>query len=87
MANTRQATKRARQNETRRQHNASQLSEMRTAIKNTLKEITAANKEAAAAAFKNATVLLDQVASRKMIHQNKAARIKSRLHKKLKSIA
>lgn len=87
MANSPQARKRARQNQKRTLHNASQRSEVRTAIKNTLKSIKSNDKKAAETAFKHAVVMIDRAAGRHVIHQNKAARLKSRLHKKLKESA
>ncbi len=87
MANTRQAAKRARQNEKRRLHNTSQHTRVRTAIKSTIKAINSNSKDAAETAFKQATKLVDKIAQRRIISANKAARIKSRLSKKIKSIA
>lgn len=84
MANSAQARKRARQNEKRRLHNASQRSEMRTAIKKTLKSIENNNKESAQTDFNEATVQIDRLAGRGLIHPNKAARLKSRLNKRLR---
>lgn len=84
MANSPQARKRARQNVKRELHNASQRSAMRTAIKKTLKSIENKDKEAAQAQFKNAVVQIDRLAGRNLIHPNKAARLKSRLNKRLR---
>ena len=79
MANTVQARKRARQAEDRRQRNAGRRSEMRTEIKKVIKAIEAGDKAAAADAFKSAVPLLDSLATKGLIHKNKAARHKSRL--------
>ncbi|WP_423062903.1 30S ribosomal protein S20 [Candidiatus Paracoxiella cheracis] len=87
MANSPQAKKRARQNQIRSLHNASQRSEVRTAIKNTLKSIKSNDKSAAETAFRRAVILIDRAAGRRIMHHNKAARLKSRLHKKLKESA
>lgn len=84
MANSPQARKRVRQNHKRTLHNASQRSEVRTAIKNTLKSIKSNDKPAAEESFKRAVVMIDRAAGRRIIHPNKAARLKSRLHKKVK---
>ncbi len=70
------AIKRARQNEKRRQRNQSQRSKMKTLIKNTL-ETT--DKEEAEEAFKEASSYLDKMASKGLVHQNYAARKKSKL--------
>jgi small subunit ribosomal protein S20 len=79
MANTASATKRARQNEKRRQHNASLRSELRTAVKNVRKAIEAGDKTAAQDVLKRATSTIDRIADKDIIHKNKAARHKSRL--------
>jgi small subunit ribosomal protein S20 len=76
LANTRSAQKRMRQQEKRRIHNRAQRSRIKTAIKDVLK---APSAESGAAALKEASGLLDRMASRKLIHRNKAARKKSQL--------
>ncbi len=86
MANTAQAAKRARQNEKRRLHNVGQKSSMRTTVKKALKLISGNVKDEAQTGFKNAAISLDRLASKKIIHRNKAARLKSRLNAKLKQI-
>ncbi len=86
MANTAQAAKRARQNETRRLHNMGQKSAMRTTVKKALKLIGEKQKDDAKVGFQNAAITLDRLASKKVIHRNKAARLKSRLNAKLKAI-
>lgn len=87
MANSAQARKRARQAEKRRQHNASRRSTMRTYVKNVLKAIEAGDKEAAASAFKAAVPHIDKAAGKGLIHQNKAARHKSRMNALIKAMA
>ena len=78
MANNKSAKKRAIQAEKRRQHNASRRSMMRTYMKKTVAAIAAGDKEAATAAFAVVTPLLDRLATKGLIHKNKAARHKSR---------
>jgi len=51
MANIASAKKRARQAQKRRTHNAGQRTELRSAIKNVRKSITAGDKKAAQAQF------------------------------------
>ena len=87
VANSPQAIKRVRQIEKRRLHNASQRSAVRSVIKNTLKIIKAKDQSAAQTSFNQAVELIDNAAGRRVIHPNKAARLKSRLHKKLKALA
>lgn len=86
MANSNQARKRARQAETRRSHNASLRSMMRTQMKKVLKAIKAGDKEAAEAAYKSAVPVIDRMANKGIIHKNKAARHKSRLNEHLHSL-
>lgn len=86
MANTKQAEKRVRQNVKRRLHNTKQESEMRTHVKNVVKQAEADTVKAKTT-FSRTTKLLDQAARRGQIHPNKAARLKSRLNKKLKAAA
>lgn len=87
MANSAQAAKRARQAEKHRQRNASARSMMRTYIKKVLKAIEAGDKEAAAAAYKEAAPIIDRMAGKDLIHKNKAARHKSRLNAHIKAMA
>ncbi|MCV6638690.1 30S ribosomal protein S20 [Candidatus Albibeggiatoa sp. nov. NOAA] len=87
MANTRQAAKRARQAEKNRQHNASMRSMMRTYIKATVNAIASNDLEAAKAAYQTAVPVIDRMASKGLIHKNKAARHKSRLNAHIKKMA
>ena len=87
MANTAGARKRARQSEVRRQHNASQRSTLRTAIKNVQKAILAGDKVAASKIYQESVSVLDRIADKKIIHKNKAARHKSRLAAKIKALS
>ena len=86
MANIKSARKRARQNEVRRKRNASQLSAMRTAIKNVKKAVTAGDKVAAAAVVSRSMSTVDRSAAKGVIHPNTAARAKSQLAHALKSL-
>lgn len=86
MANTRQAKKRAKQAEKRRMRNASRKTEMRTYLKSVLKAIQAGNKEAAMSAYRQATSMVDRLATKGLIHKNKANRHKSRLNDHIKNM-
>ena len=86
MANSAQARKRARQAEKHRQHNAGRRSMMRTEIKKVIKAIEAGDKDAAQSALKSAVPLLDRLATKGLIHKNKAARHKSRLNAKVRAL-
>lgn len=87
MANIASAKKRARQAEQRRQHNKARRSMMRTKIKQVIKAIERGDKAAAEAAYQEATPVLDRMATHGIIHKNKAARHKSRLAQKIKTLA
>ena len=84
MANSAQARKRARQAVSRRAHNASLRSRMRTSVKRVARALDANDAEAAATALKLAGPVLDGAAGKGLIHKNKAARHKSRLNARLK---
>ena len=87
MANTVQARKRARQNDRRRMHNNSFRSRTRTYIKKVIAAIRENKKEEACAAYREMSSILDKAAGKKLLHANKAARYKSRLNARLKSLA
>jgi small subunit ribosomal protein S20 len=87
MANSPQAKKRAKQSERNRVRNTSQRSNLRTFVKKVLAAINAGDKELAQAAFRKATSVLDSAVTKGIIHKNKAARGKSRLNLKVKSMA
>jgi len=59
---------------------------MRTAIKKVIKAIQAGDAEKAAAEYKAATPQIDAMASKGLIHKNKAARHKSRLNKAVRAL-
>jgi small subunit ribosomal protein S20 len=86
LANSAQATKRARQAENRRQRNASQRSTMRTSIKKVITAINAGDREAASQAYAAAVPVIDSAAGKGLIHANKAARHKSRLNQHIRSL-
>ncbi|BCL76023.1 30S ribosomal protein S20 [Jeongeupia sp. HS-3] len=87
MANSAQARKRARQAEQARQHNASQRSAFRTAIKKVLKAIEAGDKAAAQVTYQASVSIIDSIADKNIFHKNKAARHKSRLSAAVKAMA
>ncbi len=86
MANSKQAAKRARQSETRRQRNAANRSKMRTVIKNVLKAVSGGEKTAAESAYKVAVPIIDTMVNKNIIHKNKAARHKSRLNSHIQAM-
>lgn len=86
MANIKSAQKRAKQAIKSRVHNMDLRSKLRTKIKNVVNGIDQNDKEAAIAAYKVAVPVIDSMASKGIIKKNKAARHKSRLNKKIKSL-
>jgi len=78
MANIKSAIKRAKLSEERRAHNASIKSDMRSAVKTVEALVTNNDLENAKEAFKTASKKL-----KGLIHQNAAARQKSRLAKQV----
>ena len=87
MANIKSSIKRARQNEKRRERNASARSRYRTYVKQVLKAIDSGDASAARTAYEKAQPVIDKAANKGLIHKNKAARIKSRLVARVKSLA
>jgi len=78
MPQHKQAKKRVRQNEKRRQHNRRQRSKMNTLISNVYE---ATEKEEAQEHHKKAVSYLDKMTAKGQIHRNNAARKKSKMTK------
>jgi small subunit ribosomal protein S20 len=76
LANSNSAKKRVRQNRRRLERNRHQRSRLKSAIKGVM---NAEDGDAAAAAFRQASALLDRFSRRNLLHPNKAARKKSQL--------
>jgi small subunit ribosomal protein S20 len=76
LPNVKSAEKRMRTNKVREQRNKAKRSRLRGAIKSVRDAGTA---EAAASSFLLAKSLLDRAASGRLVHPNKAARLKSQL--------
>ena len=87
MANIKSARKRARQAEKTRKHNMGLRSMMRTQIKNVVKACDAGDKDAAAAAYKKAVPVIDSMINKGLVTKNKAARHKSRLNTRVKTLS
>ena len=84
MANSKSAEKRARQNKSRYELKHAQRSIVRSAVKRIIKDVENKDKNLADN-FKLAQSTIDKIADKGVIHKNKAARLKSRLNKKVKS--
>lgn len=87
MANSPQARKRAKQNSVRRLRNHSQRSAVRTAIKKLEVAIEAGDQVAAKAEFEATVAKIDKATIKGLHHKNRAARLKSRLNKRVKLMA
>lgn len=79
MPNTTSAKKRLRQNIVRRDHNRSAKSALRTQLRKVREAIDAGDSAKAEVEYRLAAKNLDQAGSRRIIHPNKASRLKSRL--------
>jgi len=86
LANSAQAKKRARQAESNRQHNTAYRSMFRTSLKKVLSAIKTGDKEGAQGAYNQAVAVIDKTANKGLIHQNKAARHKSRLNARIRAM-
>jgi len=87
LANSKQATKRARQNTKRRDHNRALRSRMRTHVKRVREAIEAKNHETAKTYLAEAMSVLDSSWSKGLIHKNNAARLKRKLNAQVKALA
>ncbi len=86
MANSKQAAKRARKSTEQRVANMSLRTTLRTAIKKVQKAIGLGDSKAAETSLAKESSTIDKMASRKIIHRNKAARQNSRLSKRVKAL-
>lgn len=86
MPNIQSAKKRVRSNARKQSVNTLVISSMRTAIKNCEKAIKAGNKEEAATKLNIALQRVDKACASGLVHQNKAARLKSRLTKAVNAL-
>ncbi|HKX46728.1 MAG TPA: 30S ribosomal protein S20 [Planctomycetota bacterium] len=84
MPNSKQAKKRQRQNEERRDLNKVVRTSMRSAIKKVLR---ATDSQSGAAELRAAMKRIDKAAKKRVIHPNAAARYKSRLAKRVAALA
>jgi small subunit ribosomal protein S20 len=85
MPNTSSAKKRHRQSLIRRARNRSARATLKTLVRQVRDAAAEGNVQEGEIRFRLATKKLDQAASRKVIHANAAARLKSRLSVALKA--
>ena len=86
MPNTQNAKKALRQSKKRRLRNRVQRSVLRTLVKKMRSTDSSEDAQARDAGFRLVTKKLDQAAAKKLIHRNKAARIKSRLARQIAKV-
>ncbi|NSX53859.1 30S ribosomal protein S20 [Parasulfitobacter algicola] len=87
MANSPQAKKRARQNETRFQINKARRSRIRTFLRKVEEAIETGDKDAASTALRAAQPELMRGVTKGIYHKNTVARKMSRLSARVKAIA
>ena len=87
LANSPQARKRARQSIKRNLHNRGYRSAIRTSIKSLLKAISAGDQDTVKTAQQKATSAIDKGCGKGLMHKNNAARLKSRLNKRVQALA
>lgn len=86
MANIKSAEKAARQAEKHRARNVALRSRMRTAVRAVTTAIAGGDQEAARASYQQAVPVIDSLVSKQIIHRNKAARHKSRLAARIRTM-
>ena len=87
MANHKSAVKALRQSAERRTRNRELRTRMRRALRSTRSAIDSGDRAAAGETLRSTVSLLDRLASKRIIHQNAAARHKSRLNHRLKTVS
>ena len=86
MANHFSALKRARQTERRTARNRSNASRLRTALRDFREILDKGDKAAATKAFPGTVSILDKAIQKGTLHENTAARYKSRLNARLAAL-
>jgi small subunit ribosomal protein S20 len=86
MANHFSALKRARQTERRTARNRGNTSRLRTALRDVREALAKGDKQAAEQVFRSTVAALDKAIQKGVVHENTAARYKSRLSTRLKAL-
>lgn len=87
MPHTASAEKRLRKSEKRRRANRTTIKGVKTETRAVATALAAGDKPKVVEAMKGAASKLDKAAARGVIHKNKAARLKSRMAKKLAGLS
>jgi len=86
MPNISSAKKRFRQSEVRRTRNRAAKSTLKTLVRKVLASVQAGDIDASQANFRELSKRLDQAAAKRVIHRNRAARVKSRISARIKAL-
>lgn len=86
MPHTKSASKRLRSSEKRRQRNRTAMKGVKKQTRAVADALTGGDAAAVSTAMVAASKKLDKAAARGVIHKNKAARLKSRMAKKLATL-
>jgi small subunit ribosomal protein S20 len=86
MPNIKSAKKRLKQSIVQRERNRSEKKALHTKCKKVVAAVKSGSVEQAETELRTATKMLDKSAAKKVIHRNAAARVKSRLSAKVKSL-
>jgi small subunit ribosomal protein S20 len=86
MANHFSALKRARQTETRTQRNRSNTSRLRSDLRAMREALTKGDRTTAQQVFRSTVSALDKAIQKGVLHENTAARYKSRLSARLNAL-
>ena len=87
MPNSNSAKKRVRQNAVHQLRNKARKSAVKTGMRAVRDALGAGDVEAARTAFRRASGLLDRAARKRVIHRNRANRLKSRLQQQINAAA
>lgn len=85
MAHSVSAKKRIRQNERRQEVNKARKTRVKTEVRKVREAVHDGDVEGAQTKLKEASRVIDQIASKGTLHKNKASRLKSRLAKRVNS--
>ncbi len=86
MANHFSALKRARQTERRTARNRANTSQLRSALRDLRETLAKGDKTVAEETYRRTVSTLDKAIQKGVLHENTAARYKSRLSKRLKAL-
>ncbi len=86
MPNIKSAKKRLKQSIVQRERNRAGKHKIKTECKKVIAAVTAGNVDQAETELRTAAKLLDKSAASRVIHRNAAARVKSRLSARIKTL-